>query len=138
MKFVKGAVIGIIALLLVVFVALATWEPFFANESEAPEYREYSAEIVRDEYGVPMIYGETDADVAFGVAMAHSEDDFFTIQDVIAMSKGRYGAIAGEQGAQVDFLFHLLDAGGIAEREYPKLPAETRALYNAYAAGLNR
>ena len=45
MKFVKGAVIGIIALLLVVFVALATWEPFFANKSEAPEYREYSAEI---------------------------------------------------------------------------------------------
>ncbi|MEP1420744.1 MAG: acylase [Erythrobacter sp.] len=138
MKWIKGGALGLVGLLLTAFVVLASWEPFMARESVGPEYREYSAEIVRSEYGVPMIYGETDADVAFGVAIAHAEDDFFTLQDVIAMSKGRYGAIAGENGAQVDFLFHLLDAGGIAEREYPTLPAETRALYDAYAAGLNQ
>ena len=37
-------------------------------------------EIVRDEYGVPHIYGKTDSDVAYGLAWAHSEDDFKTIQ----------------------------------------------------------
>lgn len=138
MKWVKRGALGVIALLLITFVFLASWEPFVARQSVAPEYREYSAEIVRSEFGVPMIYGETDADVAFGVAIAHAEDDFFTLQDVVAMSKGRYGAIAGQDGAQVDFLFHLLDAGGIAERQYPTLPAETRAVYEAYAAGLNQ
>ncbi len=138
MKFVKGGAIALVALLLVAFIGLATWEPFFASESEAPEYREYSAEIVRSEYGVPMIYGDTDADVAYGVAIAHSEDDFFTLQDVVAMSRGRYGAIAGEEGAQFDFAYHLIDARGTAEREYPKLPADTRALFEAYAAGLNQ
>ncbi|MAY19087.1 MAG: acylase [Erythrobacteraceae bacterium] len=138
MKFVKGGAIALVALLLVVFVALATWEPFFAVTAKAPEYREYSAEIVRDEYGVPMIYGETDADVAFGVAIAHSEDDFFTLQDVVAMSRGRYGAIAGQDGAQFDFAYHLVDARGTAEREYPGLPADTRAVIEAYAAGLNQ
>ncbi len=137
MKWVKGGVITLAALLIVAFVALATWEPFFATPSEAPEYREYSAEIVRDEFGVPMIYGETDADVAFGVAIAHAEDDFFTLQDVAAMSKGRYSAIAGEEGATFDYVYHLLDARGTAEREYPKLPADTRALFEAYAAGMN-
>jgi len=138
MKFVKGAAIAVVAVLVVAFVALATWEPFFAHRGEAPEYREYTAEIVRDEYGVPMIYGETDADVAYGVAIAHAEDDFFTLQDVIAMSRGRYGAIAGEDGAQIDYLYHLLDARGVAEREYPGLPADTRALFEAYATGLNQ
>ncbi|MEP5937113.1 MAG: acylase [Erythrobacter sp.] len=129
---------GLLALLIVTFIGLATWEPFFAEQGEAPANdRQYKAEIVRDKFGVPMIYGETDADVAFGVAVAHAEDDFFTLQDVIAMSKGRYGAIAGEDGAQVDFLFHLLDADGVASREYPKLSAETRAIYEAYAAGMN-
>jgi acyl-homoserine-lactone acylase len=138
MKFLKGGVITLAAVVLAVFIALATWEPFLAHQAEAPEYREYSAEIVRDEFGVPMIYGETDPDVAFGVAIAHAEDDFFTLQDVIAMSRGRYGAIAGEDGATFDYVYHLLDARGTAEREYPKLPEDTRALFEAYATGLNQ
>ena len=37
-------------------------------------------EIVRDAYGVPHIYAKTDAEVAYGLAWAHAEDDFETIQ----------------------------------------------------------
>ena len=108
----------LLVLLMAAFVALATWEPFFARQdtSGSSSGRIYSAEIIRDEFGVPHIYGETDADVAYGVAIAHAEDDFFTLQDVMAMSRGRYGAIAGEDGAQVDYVYHLLDARGTAER----------------------
>ncbi|UAB79102.1 acylase [Erythrobacter sp. SCSIO 43205] len=137
MIWIKRGALGLVGLLLVTFVFLASWEPFTALKSEPPEYREYSAEIVRSEYGVPMIYGETDADVAFGVAIAHAEDDFFTLQDVVAMAKGRYGAIAGQEGAQVDYVYHLIGARETATREYPKLPADTRALFDAYASGLN-
>ncbi|MEM7703686.1 MAG: acylase [Pseudomonadota bacterium] len=137
MTFAKRAGIGLAILLVLVFVILATWEPFLASPASAASGKAYRAEIIRDEYGVPHIYGKTDADVAFGVAIAHAEDDFFTLQDVAAMSRGRYGAIAGEDGAKVDFLFHLLDAGGVAQREYPSLPADTREVYEAYAAGLN-
>ena len=137
MKWIKRIGLGVAALLLLAFVALATWEPFTARTSEPGNTRVYSAEIVRDGFGVPHIYGETDADVAYGVAIAHAEDDFFTLQDVAAMAKGRYGAIAGEDGAQIDFMYHALDARGTAEREFPKLPAETRALFEAYATGLN-
>jgi acyl-homoserine-lactone acylase len=120
-------------------VGLATWEPFFAKSGTPPTQaaRTYTAEIIRSEFGVPHIYGKTDADVAFGVAIAQSEDDFFTLQDVAAMARGRYGAIAGEDGAAVDFAYHLIDARGTAERHYSALPADTRALFEAYAAGIN-
>ena len=138
MSFAKRAGIGLAVLLILVFVTLASWEPIVASPASAASDKAYRAEIIRDEYGVPHIYGKTDADVAFGVAIAHAEDDFFTLQDVVAMSRGRYGAIAGEQGAQIDYLYHLLDAEAVAQSEYPKLPAETRAVYEAYAAGLNR
>lgn len=139
MKWLKRGGFALLILVIVTFVALTTWEPFFAQRGEAPEgERQYRAEIVRSEYGVPHIYGETDADVAFGVAIAQSEDDFFTLQDVIAMSRGRYGAIAGEDGAAVDFVYHLLDARGTADRHYDSLPEDTRALLEAYAAGLNQ
>ena len=128
----------LLALVIISFIALASWEPFAALRSTAPPPRQYSAEIIRDAYGVPHIYGRTDMDVAFGVATAHAEDDFATLQDVIAMAKGRYGAIAGEAGAGVDFAYHLLDARGTANRYYDALPADTRALFEAYARGLNQ
>ena len=130
--------IALVVLGLIVFVGLATWEPFWAKRDDITlPGRIYTAEIIRDDFGVPHIYGKTDADVAYGVAVAHAEDDFFTLQDVIAMSRGRYGAIAGEEGAAFDYAYHLLDARGLAEREYPRLPEDTRALFDAYAAGLN-
>ena len=137
MIWVKKSAIGLAGACALAVAGLATWEPFFAHAAAAPEARTYSAEIIRDEFGVPHIYGDTDPDVAFGVAVAHAEDDFFTLQDVIAMSRGRYGAIAGEDGAKADFVYHLIDARGTAAREYPKLPADTRTLLEAYAAGLN-
>lgn len=138
MGWLKGTTIALAGAAGLIVAGLATWEPFFAHAATAPmAERTYNAEIIRDEWGVPHIYGPTDPDVAFGVAIAHSEDDFFTLQDVVAMSRGRYGAIAGEDGAKVDFVYHLIDARGTAAREYPKLPPETRALLEAYAAGLN-
>ncbi|MDG5749081.1 acylase [Qipengyuania sp. XHP0207] len=137
-KWVVRAGAALVVLLLVAFVALATWEPFFAGRDEVHlSQRSYSAEIIRDEFGVPHIYGTTDPDVAYGVAIAHAEDDFATLQDVIAMARGRYGAIAGQDGAAVDYVYHLLDARGTAQREYPGLPDDTRALFDAYATGLN-
>jgi len=138
MIWIKRGAFALAGVIVLAMVVLATWEPFYASAANAPERaRIYSAEIIRDTFGVPHISGKTDADTAFGVAVAHAEDDFFTLQDVVAMSRGRYGAIAGEDGAKVDYVYHLIDARGTAEREYPKLPADTRALFEAYAAGLN-
>ena len=139
MIWVKRGAFALVGVLVLAVVVLATWEPFFASAANAPgQGRVYSAEIIRDDFGVPHIFGKTDADTAYGVAIAHAEDDFFTLQDVVAMARGRYGAIAGEDGAKIDYVYHLIDARGTAEREYPKLPADTRTLFEAYAAGLNQ
>src|SRR5512143_351800 len=32
--------------------------------------------IVRDDWGIPHVYGQTDADAVFGVMYAQAEDDF--------------------------------------------------------------
>ena len=129
--------LALLALLAVAAIGLMTWEPFAATRGKAPPAGTYRAEIVRDEWGVPHIYGKTDIDVAYGVAQAHAEDDFFTLQDVIAMTRGRYGAIAGEDGAMFDYALALLDARGTVDRRYAEIPAHTRAMLEAYATGLN-
>ncbi|MEM8726535.1 MAG: penicillin acylase family protein, partial [Pseudomonadota bacterium] len=81
MKWLGRGAFALVVLLIAAFVGLATWEPFFAKQADySPDsWGTYEAEIVRDEFGVPHIYGKTDPDVAFGVAIAHAEDDFFTL-----------------------------------------------------------
>ncbi len=129
---------AIVALLLLALFALLTWEPFFAEQPGAPPPdRAYRAEIIRDEFGVPHIHGATDPDVAFGVAWAHAEDDFSTLQDVVAMTRGRFGALGGAEGAKIDYAYHLFGARQLAHAQYATLPADVRTLLEAYASGLN-
>ena len=56
----------------------------------------YDVTIYRDIWGVPHIYGDTDADAAYGLAYAHSEDDFKTIQDVLMAARGISASIKGK------------------------------------------
>jgi acyl-homoserine-lactone acylase len=138
-KWVRRAGWTALGISLTAAVALASWEPFLAEQpGPPPPPRHYSAEIIRDTFGVPHIHGRTDADTAFGVAMAHAEDDFSTLQDVVAMTRGRYGAIAGKDGAGVDYAYHWLGARETARSQMSSLSPQVRGVLDAYASGLNQ
>ncbi len=137
MRLVKRAGLGLLVLLLVVAIGLAIWEPLAASRQQAPAKRSYDVEIVRDAYGVPHINGKTDADVAYGLAYAHSEDDFGVLQEVVAMTRGRAGALLGSDGAPIDYVEQLLGVRATVARDYDRIPADVRAVMDAYAAGLN-
>jgi acyl-homoserine-lactone acylase len=126
------------ALLVLLVIASMLWEPWSAVRQAAPPARQYDARIVRDEYGVPHIFGHTDADAAYGLAFAHAEDDFSTIEQVVAMTRARTGALIGPDGAKIDYVAHLLGARETVTRDYAKIPADVRAVLEGYAAGLNR
>lgn len=132
-------VIGLIVLIAVALIALAlaVWEPLSVERRVAPAPMTHDVRIVRDDHGVPHIFGRTDADVAFGIAYAHSEDDFSTLQEVIAMTRSRLGAMTGADGAKTDYVAKLLDTDGTVARHYDELPADVRGLLDAYARGLN-
>ena len=53
----------------------------FAFNSIIAQVNPNNIEIVRGKYGTPHIFGKTDKEVAFGLAWAHAEDDFKTIQE---------------------------------------------------------
>ena len=135
----KRWIAGPLLLLAVITVGLATWEPLTATAAMPDAAQKHDVRILRDSYGVPHIYGATDADVAYGLAFANAEDDFGTIEEIFASVRGRGGAITGAEGAKVDFAAAFLDAQGQATRGYAtQLSPRTRALVEAYAAGLNR
>ncbi|SDK79275.1 penicillin acylase family protein [Microbulbifer yueqingensis] len=99
--------------------------------------RNFDVEIIRDDWGVPHIYGESDTDVAFGLAYAHAEDDFATIQDVILATRGKLAAENGMRAAKTDYLAQWMGIWPAIEQGYRKLPQHTRAVAEAYATGLN-
>jgi acyl-homoserine-lactone acylase len=100
---------------------------------------EHDVRVLRDEWGVPHVYGKTDADVAYGLAYAHAEDDFATIQDALLAARGRLASVHGRDMAANDYLVALLRVWDFVDAKYETdLSPETRALCEAYAAGINR
>jgi acyl-homoserine lactone acylase PvdQ len=100
--------------------------------------RAYHPTITRDQYGVPTVHGADDAEAAYGIAYAHAQDNFATIQIVVLAARGRLGAHLGEEGAKSDFLWHLLGVREAVAAGYERdLSPEIRAVMEGYAAGLN-
>lgn len=97
----------------------------------------YHVRIRRDEYGVPHVKGPRDADVAFGIAYAHAEDDYRTIETVLLATRGQLAARDGLKAATTDYLVQLMRIWPAVRRDYPGLPADLRAVLEAYADGVN-
>jgi acyl-homoserine-lactone acylase len=94
--------------------------------------------IARDQYGVPHIFAKTDPEVAYGLAWAHAEDDFKTIQLLILPTKGLLGRHLGKRGAAADYVIELLHAPElVAEQGTTALSPDYKAVLDGYLQGLN-
>ena len=88
--------------------------------------------------GVPHIFGNTDADAVFGLAFAHAEDDFKTIQDLLMGARGMLGSEYGPKLALVDYYVHLIGVwDDINSRYDEEIPEPIKTICEAYAAGIN-
>tara|TARA_R110002072_G_scaffold59914_5_gene152357 strand:- start:2470 stop:4617 length:2148 start_codon:yes stop_codon:yes gene_type:complete len=98
----------------------------------------YSVRIVRDEFGVPQVYGITDPDTAFGLGYAQAEDDWATLQTTLVAARGRLARYVGQDAAPSDYIVQLLRIRELVEARYDSdLSPAARALVEAYADGLN-
>lgn len=98
----------------------------------------YDVRILRDSWGVPHIFGVTDADAAYGLAYAHAEDDFVTIQENILAARGRLATVRGSKALTSDYVVSLLKIWPRIDAGYESdLSPDVRTLCEGYAAGLN-
>lgn len=93
--------------------------------------------IYRDNWGIPHIYGKTDADAVFGMLYAQCEDDFPRIERNYLVAIGRMAEAYGEnyvyQDLRAQMFFDSLDAKAL----YEESPKWMKALCNAFADGVN-
>lgn len=97
-----------------------------------------NVDIVRDKWGVPHVYGKTDADAAYGLAWATCEDDFATIQRLLLAVKGRLAEVDGKNGAVLDMLSFIGASEEVVDAAYDTAftPAYKKVV-DGYRDGLN-
>ena len=122
--------------ILLIFIIIIA--PFLMGDSLSINSDGFSARIERDDWGVPHIYGKRDADVSFGLAYAHAQDDYKIIADIILATRGKLASVYGKGAAVNDYYVHLMDIWNTIESNYESdVPADVRALCDGYAAGIN-
>jgi acyl-homoserine-lactone acylase len=99
--------------------------------------RAESITIIRDDFGVPHIYGKTDADAVFGMLYAQAEDDFPRIEQNYIWATGRLAEVEGEAAIYSDLRARLYMTIDEAKTAYESAPTWLKDLCDAYADGLN-
>jgi len=93
--------------------------------------------IIRDDFGVPHIYGKTDADAVFGLLYAQCEDDFNRVEQNYIWATGRLAEVEGEEAIYSDLRAKLFMTEEEAKDNYDKSPNWLKELCDAFADGIN-
>jgi acyl-homoserine-lactone acylase len=109
----------------------------FFNSAVIAQINPANITIARDSFGVPHIFAPTDPEVAYGLAWAHAEDDFATLQLMILSGKAKMASALGKQGAQADYVVNLLRCRQLVEDQWNTLSPDFIKLVDGYVQGLN-
>ncbi|MEM1258266.1 MAG: acylase [Bacteroidota bacterium] len=112
------------------------------NPGASPEIEKWKAQaenvtIIRDDFGVPHIYGKTDADAVFGLLYAQCEDDFNRVEQNYIWATGRLAEVEGEDALYSDLRARLFMTEKEAKANYEKSPEWLKKLCDAFADGIN-
>jgi len=107
------------------------------NEQERWNHRAENTEIIRDDFGIPHIYGKTDADAVFGMLYAQCEDDFNRVERNYIWAIGRLAEVEGKEAIYSDLRANLYMTKEEAILNYEKSPKWLQELCVAFADGIN-
>ena len=112
----------ILLLLAVCFPVIASAQKLSSSEINRCKKQAAKVTIYRDNYGVPHIYGKSDADAVFGLLYAQCEDDFKRVELNYIEKLGRLAEVNGETSLYSDLYIRLLIDSSDAIADYKKAP----------------
>ena len=111
-------------LLLVLIVALSSCQSDRSKLSELSRWEAHAENttIKRDGFGVPHIYGKTDANAVFGLLYAQCEDDFNRVEQNYIWATGRLAEVEGKEALYSDLRAKLFMTEEDAKLNYENSP----------------
>jgi acyl-homoserine-lactone acylase len=140
--FARRWVRGVLAFVVIVGVFRLVRKPYLLPRPPRPDQETFAqaerVRIVRDTWGVPHVFGKSDADAAFGLAYAHAEDDFPMLQGVLAAANGHLSLLLlSKEALANDYYVGLVRVREQIAEQYDTLSADYRAVLEGYARGIN-
>jgi penicillin amidase len=136
-KWITGIICGLI---LVIFIGVYTYLRFtlpdYNGEITVPGIIK-PVEIIRDSYGMPHIYAQTDGDIYFALGYCMAQDRLFHMDLTRRAARGKLAEILGQDLVAVDKFFRTITAGKSFEEIADAYTPDTRSASKAYAAGVN-
>jgi acyl-homoserine-lactone acylase len=128
-----------IHLLLIILTGCSTQVSNDQELTEKERWKQYSSntEIIRDDFGIPHIYGKTDADAVFGLLYSQCEDDFYRLEHNYIWATGRLAEVEGEEALYSDLRANLFMTHKEAKDLFENSPDWLRKLCIAFADGIN-
>ena len=93
--------------------------------------------VVRDRDGVPHITAESEADALFALGFVHAQDRLWQMEFQRRIGQGRLSELFGPATLSTDRFLRTLGVYRAAQSAFEALAPDTRALLEAYAAGVN-
>ena len=124
-------------LILVILPIQLLSQAFSKEEISRWEKQAKNVSIIRDNWGIPHIYGKTDADAVFGLLYAQCEDDFKRVEMNYIEKLGRMAEVKGEGELYNDLLIRMVIDSAEAVKDYNNAPAWLKKLCNSFADGIN-
>lgn len=112
-------------------------QPFSKTEISRWQKQAAGVTIIRDNYGIPHVYGKTDADAVFGLLYAQCEDDFRRVEMNYIEKLGRRAEVNGEKDLYNDLLIRLVIDSADAIKDYNNASDSLKKILNAFADGVN-
>lgn len=98
---------------------------------------EGDVEVLRDEHGIPQLYGDSLEDLVRAQGYVHAQERFFEMDVRRHVTAGRLAELFGEPALATDRVVRTLGWRRVAEREVALLQPRTRRALEAYAEGVN-
>ncbi len=93
--------------------------------------------IIKDTWGIPHIYGKTDADAVFGLMYTECEENFERVERAYLAKLGRLSEVDGPAKLYDDLSSRMLYDTTGAIQDYQKAPQWLKTLCTAFADGVN-
>ena len=141
--YVKASVYAVVVLVLILVAVLVTGFalthrplPETNGEVEVPGL-EGEVTVVRDDYGIPQLYGDSVEDLMRAQGYVHAQERFYEMDIRRHLTAGRLSELFGEPALETDELIRTMGWRRVAERELALVGPDTRAALEAYADGVN-